>query len=121
MAKNWIETITGSLEAKKRYRAHMARVKELPENYQTAIEGVFRYIMYVGGSDDGDSSVSMIGALVDLFEESAANNTPIRSLVGEDPVDFVEEFLRNYPSGSWIIRERERLADAIKRAAGEIK
>lgn len=121
MAKNWIEVITGSLELKKRYREHMARVKQLPANYQVAIDGVLHYIMYVGGSDDGEGSVSMIGALVDMFEESAANNTPIRSLVGEDPVEFVEEFLRNYPSGSWIIRERERLADAIKRAAGEVK
>ena len=56
--------------------------------------------------------------LVDLFEQSAADKTPIREIVGEDPVEFIETFVRNYPKGQWIIRERERLIDAIDRAAG---
>jgi|SRR5215211_1428468 len=37
----------------------------------------------------------------------------------EDPVEFAEAFLRNYPAGQWITRERERLISAIERAAGE--
>ena len=40
----------------------------------------------------------------------------------EDPVEFAEAFLRNYPEGQWISRERERLISAIERAeraAGE--
>ena len=57
--------------------------------------------------------------LVDLFEQSAANGTPIREIVGEDPVEFIETFVRNYPKGQWIIRERERLTNAIKRAEGK--
>jgi DNA-binding ferritin-like protein (Dps family) len=60
-----------------------------------------------------------IGDLIDLFEQSAANGTPIRQIVGEDPVEFIETFVRNYPKGQWIIRERERLTNAIERAAGE--
>jgi DNA-binding ferritin-like protein (Dps family) len=39
----------------------------------------------------------MYGDLIDLFEQSAANRTPIRQIVGEDPVEFVETFVRNYP------------------------
>jgi hypothetical protein len=31
----------------------------------------------------------------------------------EDPVEFIETFVRNYPKGQWIIRERERLTNAI--------
>ena len=57
--------------------------------------------------------------LIDLFEQSAANGIPIREIVGEDPVEFIETFVRNYPKGQWIIRERERLTNAIKRAEGE--
>jgi hypothetical protein len=34
-------------------------------------------------------------------------------------VEFIETFVRNYPKGQWIIRERERLTNAIDRAAGE--
>ena len=61
----------------------------------------------------------MFEDLVDLFEQSAANETPIREIVGEDPVEFLEAFVRNYPDGNWRIRERKRLNDAISRAAGE--
>jgi hypothetical protein len=32
---------------------------------------------------------------------------------------YRQAFLRNYPQGQWIVRERERLTSAIKRAAGE--
>ena len=34
-------------------------------------------------------------------------------------MEFIEVFVRNYPKGQWIIRERERLTNAIERAAGE--
>ena len=33
--------------------------------------------------------------LIDLFEQSAATGTPIRQIVGEDPVEFIETFVRN--------------------------
>jgi DNA-binding ferritin-like protein (Dps family) len=61
----------------------------------------------------------MLEDLADLFEQSAANGTPIREIVGEDPVEFAETFLQNYSEGQWINKERERLTKAIDRAAGE--
>jgi DNA-binding ferritin-like protein (Dps family) len=54
-----------------------------------------------------------------LFEHGAANGTSVRAIVGEDPVEFAEGFLRNYPEGQWIGQERERLTSAIERAAGQ--
>jgi DNA-binding ferritin-like protein (Dps family) len=63
--------------------------------------------------------VSMLEDLADLFEQSAATGTPIRALVGENPVEFAETFLQNYSEGQWINKERERLINAIDRVAGE--
>jgi DNA-binding ferritin-like protein (Dps family) len=63
--------------------------------------------------------MSMLDDLADLFEQSAANGTPIREVVGEDPVEFAETFLQNYSEGQWINKERARLTEAIERAAGE--
>lgn len=103
---------------KKRWRQYKARKEQLPANYRTAIDGVERYLMYFGRGD-GPSWASMLEDLADLFEQSAANGTPIREIVGEDPVEFVEAFIQNYPEGQWRIRERERLTNAIERAAGE--
>ncbi len=119
MATGWIEQVTGSLEQKKRYRQYKARTKQLPANYRTAIEALDRYLMYFGSITRGETLVSMLEDLADLFEQSAADGTPIREIVGEDPVEFAETFLQNYSEGQWINKERERLTKAIDRAAGE--
>ena len=119
MTAGWIEKITGSLEQKKQYREYKARTKRLPANYRTAIEALERYSMYFGGITQGDVLVSMLNDLADLFEQSAANGTPIREIVGNDPVEFAETFLRNYSEGQWINKERERLIKDIARAEAE--
>jgi DNA-binding ferritin-like protein (Dps family) len=108
---------TGWIKQKKRFRQYKARTERLPASYRTAIEAVQRYSYYFGHGTT-DSGLSMLEDLADLFEQGAANGTPIRELVGEDPVEFAEAFLRNYPEGQWIMRERERLTSAIERAAG---
>jgi DNA-binding ferritin-like protein (Dps family) len=119
MAAEWIEKITGSLEQKKQYRQYKARKEQLPANYRTAIDALERYLMYFGSISKGDVLLSMLDDLADLFEQSAVNGTPIRAIVGNDPVEFAEEFLRNYTQGQWINKERERLITAIARAEGE--
>ena len=99
MAAKWIEKVTGPLEDKKRYRQTKARAEQLPPSYRTAVDAVQRYLMYAGGGD-GAGVVTMYEDLVDLFEQSAASGTPVRDVVGEDPVEFVEAFVANYPAGS---------------------
>ena len=103
---------------KRQWRQYKARTRELPAGYGTAVEALERYWNYCGTGGDGAAS-SMFEDLVDLFEQSAANRTPIREIVGEDPVEFLEAFVRNYPDGHWRIRERDRLISAIERAEGE--
>ena len=116
MAKNWRELVVGPLDQKRRYRQHKARVRALPEPYRASNEAVERYAMYAGGIADGELAVRMLEDLVELFEASAANGTPIRDVVGEDPVEFAEAFLANYADGAWTNKEKRRLSDAIERA-----
>lgn len=119
MATAWIEQITGSLEHKKRYQQYKMRADQLPAKYRDAISALDRYLMYFGAITKGDALLSMLEDLADLFDQSAANGTTIREIVGEDPVEFAEAFLRNYAEGQWINKERERLINAIDRAAGD--
>jgi DNA-binding ferritin-like protein (Dps family) len=100
---------------KRRWREYKARTRRLPENFRETIEAIERYLMYFGPAD-GDSAASMFEDLADLFELAAADGTPIRDIVGEDPVEFVETFLQNYVKGGWVARERGRLVSAIERA-----
>ena len=104
---------------KRHWRQHKARTRQLPASYRTAVEALERYMMYCGPGGDGAEAASMFDDLIDLFEQSAANRTPIREIVGEDPVEFLEAFVRNYPDGQWRVRERKRLITAIERAEGE--
>lgn len=104
---------------KRRWRQYKARTKALPPNYRTAIDALERYLMYYGGISDGDLAATMLEDLADLFEQSAADGTPIRAIVGEDPVEFVETFLSNYSEGRWINKERDRLIRAIDSVTDE--
>lgn len=104
---------------KRRWWAYKARVKRLPENYRTAVDAIERYLMHFVPAD-GDSVASEFEDLADLFEQAAADGTPIREVVGDDPVEFVEAFAQNYTKGGYVPdRERERLINTVERAAGE--
>lgn len=119
MVKGWIEQITGSLDQKRQYRKYKARTERLPAGYRIAIDALARYLTYYGAITKGRIMLSMLEDLADLFEQSAASGTPIRAVVGDDPVEFAETFLRNYSEGQWINKERERLTRAVERAAEE--
>ncbi|MFW7414213.1 DUF1048 domain-containing protein [Demequina sp. SO4-18] len=119
MAARWIEKVTGDLGDKKRYREYRQRVKQLPAGYRHTALALERYLMNIGPTGDGKSLVTMLHDLADLLEMSADAGTPIRDVVGADPVDFVETFMENYGGGGWIRKERERLAAAIEQAESE--
>jgi DNA-binding ferritin-like protein (Dps family) len=112
--------LTQTIDQKRRYRQYRARIDQLPPNYLSAIEALERYVMYRGAVTRADVLMAMLDDLADLFELSAANGSSIRTVVGEDPVEFAEAFLQNYAEGQWIERERQRLAEAIAHAAGEV-
>jgi DNA-binding ferritin-like protein (Dps family) len=113
MAAKWLETITGSLDQKKQYKQAKARVEALPEPYASAAGAVNRYLMYFGGVVDGDVIVRMFVDLADLWEQAAADGTPVREIVGDDPVAFAEGYAEAYGGKRWIDKERARLVRAI--------
>ena len=67
---------------KGQWREYKARTRQLPASYRTAVDALERYLRYFGTGGDG---TAMYADLIDLFEQSAANGTPIRDIVGEDP------------------------------------
>ncbi|MBO3663422.1 DUF1048 domain-containing protein [Microbacterium stercoris] len=119
MAMKWIEILTGSLEQKKQYKQTVARMDALPEPYKTAAKSMHRYFMYQGGVTDGDTLTQMFTDLVDLWERAAIDGTPVREIVGDDAVEFAEQFTLAYGGQRWIDKERARLTKAIDDAAKE--
>jgi DNA-binding ferritin-like protein (Dps family) len=100
---------------KRRWREYKARTERLPENYRVAVDGIERYLLHFGLMD-ADNVMSLFEDVADLFERAAADATPIRDIVGADPVDFVEALVRNYDKGGYVAREQQRLVSAIERA-----
>ena len=121
MAAKWIELVTGSLEQKKQYRQYKARMDALPEPYATAAKALHRYFMYNVGTPTDDSALTMFSDFVDLWERAAADGTPVREIVGQDPVEFADAFVQAYVGKRWIDKERARLTKAIDSVAGDDK
>jgi DNA-binding ferritin-like protein (Dps family) len=103
---------------KRRWRQYKARTRALPESYRTAVEGIERYLMHFGVLDP-DNAASLFEDVADLFERAAADGTPIREIVGDDPVEFVEALVRNYDKGGYVAREQARLVSTIALAEAQ--
>lgn len=119
MAAKWIEALTGSLEQKKQYKQDKARIQALPEPYASAAKAMHRYLMYSGSITDGDTLATMFSDLADLWERASIDGTPVNQIVGDDPVDFAENFGLAYGGKRWIDKERKRLTDAIDQAVDD--
>lgn len=115
----WIEKLTGSFEQKRQYKQYRARIDALPEPYGTAAKALQRYLMYNGGMVDPETILKMEADFVELWERAAADGTPVRAIVGDDPVEFAEAFVQAYSGKQWIDKERQRLKEAIDSAASD--
>ena len=91
-------------------------MESLPEPYRGAATAFTRYFMHYGGFTDGTVMVTMLGDFTDLWERAALDGTPVRDIVGDDPVEFAETFAQAYAGARWIDKERARLTAAIESA-----
>jgi DNA-binding ferritin-like protein (Dps family) len=117
MAAKWIETVTGSLEQKRQYKRYRARIDALPEPYGAVAKALQRYFMYFGGvTTEGETALKMFDDFAELWERAAVDGTPVRAIVGDDPVEFAETFAQSYIGKHWIDKERARLNKAVEDA-----
>ena len=84
--------------------------RQLPANYRTAVEALERYLMYFGGISKGDILMSMFEDLADLFEQARRTAPRSAPIVGDDPVEFAETFLRELRRRS-VDQQGTRAAD----------
>jgi DNA-binding ferritin-like protein (Dps family) len=76
------------IEGKRQWRAHMARVKALPPDYQVVYREIQRYLFKVGtGSPEGH----LLSEIVDFFEEGVAGGKGVLELIGNDVAAFCDD------------------------------
>ncbi|TDD48135.1 DUF1048 domain-containing protein [Saccharopolyspora elongata] len=81
------------IEGKKQWRAHMARVKALPPDYQIVYKEIQRYIFKVGPTDLLDGP--LLSGIIDFFEEGVAANRGILELIGNDVAAFCDDLIKD--------------------------
>jgi DNA-binding ferritin-like protein (Dps family) len=81
------------IEGKKQWRAHMARVKALPPDYQIVYKEIQRYLFKVGPIDLHDGR--LLSGIVDFFEEGAADGKGVLELIGNDVAAFCDDLVKD--------------------------
>jgi DNA-binding ferritin-like protein (Dps family) len=81
------------IEGKKQWRAHMARVKALPPDYQIVYTEIQRYLFKVGPIDLPDGR--LLSGIVDFFEEGVAAGKGVLELIGNDVAAFCDDLVKD--------------------------
>ena len=84
-------SIQDIIEGKKQWRAHMARVKALPPDYQIVYKEIQRYLFKVGPVDLPDGR--LLSGIVDFFEEGVAAGKGVLELTGNDVAAFCDDLV----------------------------
>lgn len=92
------------IEGKKEWRAHMARVKKLPKDYQIVYKEIQKYFFKVGPVDANEST-DILSGIVDLFEEGAAAGKDVLEVTGTDVAAFCDDLIGNTKTFADIYQE----------------
>jgi DNA-binding ferritin-like protein (Dps family) len=81
------------IDGKRQWRAHMARVKALPPDYQVVYKEIQRYLFKVGSGDLPDGY--LLSGIVDFFEEGAAAGKGVLAVIGNDVAAFCDDLVND--------------------------
>ncbi|GMK42721.1 hypothetical protein PCCS19_57810 [Paenibacillus sp. CCS19] len=87
-------SIRDIIEGKKQWRAHVARVKSLPQDYQIVYKEIQKYLFKVGPVELTDGT-GLLSGIVDLFEEGAASKKGVLEVTGNDVAAFCDELIKD--------------------------
>jgi len=82
------------IEGKKEWRAHVARVKALPQDYQIVYKEIQKYLFKVGPVELTEGT-GLLSGIVDLFEEGAASGKGVLEVTGNDVAAFCDELIKD--------------------------
>ncbi|WP_043626528.1 DUF1048 domain-containing protein [Nonomuraea candida] len=91
------------IEGKRQWRAHMARIKALPPDYQIVYKEIQRYYFKVGpvGLTDG----SLLTGIADFFEEGVAAGKGVLELIGDDVAAFADDLIKDSRTYAEVYQE----------------
>lgn len=105
------------IEGKKQWRAHMARVKALPQDYQIAYKEIQRYLFKVGPIELTEGT-ALLSGIVDLFEEGAALGKGVLDVTGNDVAAFCDDLIKD--SRTYTDIYQEAVAKEVNKAMKKV-
>ncbi|ASS65380.1 MULTISPECIES: DUF1048 domain-containing protein [unclassified Paenibacillus] len=106
------------IKGKKEWRAHMARVKALPQDYQIVYKEIQSYYFKVGPIELAEGT-GLLSGIVDLFEEGAALGKGVLEVTGRDVAAFCDELIKDSKTYSDLYQESvaQEVSKAMKKMA----
>jgi DNA-binding ferritin-like protein (Dps family) len=110
------------IESKKEWRAHVARVKALPKDYQIVYNEIQRYFYKVGPVELSEG-FGLLSGIVDLFEEGATSGKKVLEVTGTDVATFCDYLIKDSKTYADIYQEsvNQEVNKAIKKSMDKIK
>ena len=103
------DAIEGKRKWQKKWRAHMARVKALPQDYQIVYKEIQNYLFKVGPvelSEGADFlSTDLLSGILDLFEEGAARGKDVLEVTGSDVAAFCDDLIKGSKTFADVLQE----------------
>ncbi len=87
-------SIRDLIEGKKKWCAHVARVKALPQDYQLVYKEIQNYLFKVGPVELTEGT-GLLSGLIDLFEEGAAIGKGVLEVTGRDVAAFCDDLIKD--------------------------
>lgn len=110
------------IEDKKEWRAHMARVKALPQDYQIVYREIQRYLFKVGPVELTEGT-GLLSGIIDLFEEGAALGKGVIEVTGNDVAAFCDDLIKDSKTYADIYQEsvEKEVTKAMKKITNKKK
>ena len=110
------------IEGKKEWRAHVARVKALPKDYQIVYKEIEKYLFKVGPVELTDG-IGLLSGIIDLFEEGAAFGKGVLEVTGSDVAAFCDDLIKDSETYADIYQEsaNQEVNKAMKKVTDKIK
>ena len=106
------------IEGKRKWRAHVARVKALPQDYQLVYKEIQKYFFKVGPVELTEGT-DLLSGIIDLFEEGASLDKSVLEVTGRDVAAFCDDLIKDSITYADIYQEsiNEEFSDVINRGS----
>jgi len=114
-------SIKDIIEGKKEWRAHVTRVKALPQDYQIVYKEIVKYLYKVGPVELTEGT-SLLSGIIDLFEEGAAFGKGVLKVTGNDVAAFCDDLIKDSKTYTDINQEYvdQEVSKAMKKFTDKI-